>query len=64
MRVQNKIDRYHLVLDVLKYINKYKKEAENLKIYCNVMLKKHYLYIREVGKDIDEVATWQWKKLK
>ena len=64
MRVQNKIDRYHLVLDVLKYINKYKKEAENLKIYCNDMLKKHYLYIREVGKDIDEVATWQWKKLK
>ena len=64
MRVQNKIDRYHLVLDVLKYVNKYKKEAENLKIYCNDMLKKHYLYIREVGKDIDEVATWQWKKLK
>ncbi len=64
MRVQNRIDRYHLILDTLKYIDKYPKEAITLKKYCNDMLKKHESTIGETGIDIDEVRNWKWKKLK
>lgn len=64
MRVQNKIDRYNLVLDVLKYIIKYEKDSKELKKYCNAMLKKHESTIGETGVDIDEVRNWKWKKLK
>lgn len=60
MRVQNKIDRYHLILDVIKYVDKYKKEEKILKKYCEDMLKKHESTIGETGLDIDEVRTWKW----
>ncbi len=59
MRVQNKIDRFHLILDVLKYTGKKNKTIEN---YCNEMLDKHASYIVEHGKDIPEVTEWKWKK--
>ncbi len=64
MRVQNHIDRFHLILDVLKYMDKYPKEATLLKKYCNEMLKKHEKTIGETGIDIEEVRDWKWKKLK
>lgn len=64
MRVQNKLDRYNLVLDVLKYVTKYEKECAVLKKYCKDMLKKHEMTIGEVGYDIDEVRNWKWQKLK
>lgn len=63
MRVQNKIDRFHLVLDVLKYIDKYKEEGTKLKRYCNTLLKKHSSTIGETGVDIDEVRLWKWQDL-
>ncbi len=58
MRVQNKIDRYHLILDILKYIKNPNKKLEN---YCKRMLKKHEEYIGEFGKDIPEIINWKWK---
>lgn len=64
MRVQNHIDRFHLILDVLKYTDKYPKEAAVLKKHCNDMLKLHENTIGETGIDIDEVRNWKWKKLK
>ena len=60
MRVQNKIDRYHLILDILNYVPKLKKVTE-LKDYCLEMLEKHHEYIREYGKEIKEVSAWKWK---
>ena len=64
MRVQNKMDRYNLVLDVLKYVKKYPKEGEILKKYCKDMLKKHANTIGKTGMDIEEVESWRWKELK
>ena len=57
MRVQNKIDRYHLILDALKYTNI--KNKENIENYCNQMLEKHHRYIRQYGKDIPEVENFK-----
>lgn len=53
MRVQNEIDRYHLALDVLKYITVENEAA--LKKYCEEMLNKHYDYIRKYGVDMPEI---------
>ncbi len=60
MRVQNKIDRYHLILDVLNYVPKLKKEKE-LKEYCETILEKHHNYIRKHGKEIPEVTNFKYK---
>lgn len=60
MRVQNNIDRYHLVLDALKYLKLDSIEANELSEYCKNMLIKHDNYIREIGKDIPEVNEWVW----
>lgn len=57
MRVQNKIDRYHLVLDVLKYI---KPSCPSLEEYCHQMLEKHEQYIQEHGIDMEEVRDFTW----
>ncbi len=62
MRVQNKIDRYHLILDVLKYLpQKETAEALKLKLYCEEQLLKHHDYIREHGIDIEEIRNWRWE---
>ena len=53
MRVQNEIDRYHLVLDVLRYVEV--DNEEPLRQYCINMLDKHYNYIREYGIDMPEI---------
>ncbi len=64
MRVKNHVDRYHLVLDVLKYLNSKTKAAKELKTYCEDMLKKHEKTITQKGIDIEEVTNWSFKKLK
>ncbi len=64
MRVQNRLDRFNLVLDVLKYVDKYPKEATVLKKYCKEMLAKHEKTIGVTGVDIDEVRNWKWKDFK
>ena len=64
MRVQNKLDRYHLSLQALEYINKYSAQCTALKKHCKDMLKKHESTIGETGIDIEEVRNWKWKDLK
>ena len=58
MRVQNKIDRYHLVLTALKQLNIKGKEKVIEEI--NEKLIKHKEYIKEYGVDMPEIADWKW----
>ena len=60
MRVQNELDRYHLILSALKYIKEDEKTNE-LKDYCNKKLEEHKAYIREYGKDMDDIVNWTWE---
>lgn len=61
MKVLNKLDRYNLVLDAIKYLpNKNDKNIKELKKYCESQLDKHYGYIREHGKDMEEITNWRW----
>ena len=58
MRVQNEIDRYHLVLLVLKHLGYSNDKTIELENYCNEKLIKHKQYIFENGEDIPEVKNW------
>ncbi len=60
MRVQNKIDRYHLLLDVINYVPKLQKNKE-LKEYAESMLEKHIKTITKEGHEIKEVNSFTWK---
>ncbi len=58
MRVQNKIDRYHLVLLALEHLPSF--DGNKLKEYCEKMLLKHINYIKENGIDMEEILNWKW----
>ena len=60
MRVQNKIDRYNLVIDAIKYLPQLGNTGAILTQICKNKLVEHSLYIRENGEDIEEVRNWKW----
>ena len=61
MRVQNKIDRYNLVIAALEYLPQLGYKGINLMNICRDKLRMHHNYIREYGTDMDEVKNWYWK---
>ena len=61
MRVQNEIDRFHLVKDVIKMVPKLRENAAYLNQQMDELLIKHKEYIREYGQDIPEVKNWKWR---
>ena len=62
MRVQNELDRYHLVLDALKYLPQLGNKSGALIQKCKDKLVEHKEYIHEYGKDLDEVENWNFKE--
>ena len=60
MRVQNKIDRYNLVIAALEYLD-WLEGATDLISLCYDKLVYHKEYIHEYGTDIDEVKNWKWQ---
>ena len=62
IRVQNEIDRFHLVISALKEIPRYKESGKILVKWCNDMLKKHKKYINENGIDMPYIKDWKWEE--
>jgi xylulose-5-phosphate/fructose-6-phosphate phosphoketolase len=60
MVVRNKISRYHLVMDALKYVPKIRSKAGDVVDLMNRKLFEHHTYIREHFEDMPEVALWRW----
>ncbi len=60
IRVQNEIDRFHLVMAALNEIDRYKNSSKTIKEWCVQMLQKHKEYIKEVGEDMPYVKDWVW----
>ena len=59
MKVQNKIDRYNIVIDALKYLcDKY--ESSYLIDWCKNKLVEHTEYIKEYGIDMPDILNWTW----
>ena len=61
IRVQNEIDRFHLVMAVLNEIPEYKEKYTNIINWCNDMLNYHKAYIHEYGEDMPDIKNWKWK---
>ena len=60
MRVQNEIDRFHLVKDVLQHLPQLGNKGAYLIQQMNDKLVAHKNYIHEVGQDLPEIIDWKW----
>ena len=61
MRVQNNLDRFHLVADAIKLIPGLGNRGAALVQQMRDKLIEHRQYIREYGADLPEVENWKWE---
>jgi xylulose-5-phosphate/fructose-6-phosphate phosphoketolase len=59
MRVQNQIDRYHLVIEALNALNLGDKASYLLQKMRDTLI-QHKNYIAQYGEDLEEVRNWKW----
>ena len=60
MRVQNDIDRFHLVQDVVDKVSRVGSKGAYLKQVMRDKLIEHKHYIDEYGEDLPEIRNWRW----
>ncbi len=60
MVVRNELDRYHLVLNVVKYVPGLGPEASLVRDAMLEQLKRHGDYIVRHGQDLPEIRDWAW----
>jgi xylulose-5-phosphate/fructose-6-phosphate phosphoketolase len=60
LRVQNDIDRFHLVIDVIDRLPQLGSKGAYLKQQLQDKLIEHKLYVNEHGKDLPEILNWKW----
>lgn len=64
MRVQNDLDRFHLVQDVVDRLTGLGSKGAYLKQIMQDKLIKHKQYIDMNGEDMPEILNWKWSDTK
>ncbi|CAN5508838.1 phosphoketolase family protein [soil metagenome] len=60
MTVLNKLDRFHLVIDLLDHLPHLGNKGAYLKQLLTDKLIEHKLYIDQHGEDMPEIRNWKW----
>ena len=60
MVVLNKMSRFHLAIDALKYVSRLRSEVSDIVDTFNRKLYEHHDYIRQHLEDMPEIRNWQW----
>ena len=61
MVVLNRLDRWHLALDVIDRVPELATTAADCAVRLHARLKEHHRYIREHGEDLAEIRDWRWR---
>jgi len=62
MRVQNEIDRFHLVIDAVNHLPNLGSKGIYLIEKMKNKIIEHNNYIKDNGEDLPEIKNWKWKK--
>jgi len=60
MVVRNKLDRFHLAMDVIERVPGLAAKAAHVKQQFRDKLIEHRAYIGEHGEDMPEIQNWDW----
>ena len=62
IRVQNELDRFHLVIDVVDRMPSLGTKGAYLKQLMQDKLVEHKRYIGQHGEDLPEIRDWMWRR--